>query len=92
MRTGRSKEKAIVPFEVFVDNDRIDTYNVRIDHAGHRVAGQNNAPTWLNWSELLPLIRKQDFTNWYLVLESIGGSFRLSLSRALPVGINSSEN
>jgi hypothetical protein len=84
MRTGRQKEFANVPFEVFVDDTRLGTYTVRIDHAAHRVADQNNAPTWLNWSELLPLIRRQDFTDWYLVLEKRGESFRLILRRTQP--------
>jgi hypothetical protein len=57
---------------------------VRIDHAAHRVAGQNNSPTWLHWSSLMPTIRNQDFTGWYLIIEKYSSDYKLRLSRRPP--------
>lgn len=84
MRTGQIKESAEVSFEVFVGSDCLGTYELRIDHAPNRIAGQNNSPTWLNWSLLLPVILQKDFTSWYLVLEKHKSLYRLKLSRARP--------
>jgi len=87
MKSGQVKEIANVPFEVYIDDVQLGNYSLSIDHADHRVADQNNAPTWLNWSELLPLIRRQNFTNWYLVLERATKSYRLRLTPRKPENV-----
>jgi HKD family nuclease len=84
MRTGPIKEVAEVPFEVIVADEPLGTFDVRIDHATNRIASQNNAPTWLHWSSLMELIRRDDFTGWYLELEKHPGSYRLRLSKTRP--------
>jgi hypothetical protein len=84
MRTGNVKEQAIIPFEVFIAGRSEGIVDMRVDHAVNRIAAQNNAPTWLNWSGLLQAIRSTDFTGWYLVLERLSGRFRLHLSRTAP--------
>lgn len=85
MRTGNVKEVADVQFEVFVDAQSRGNRLVRIEHAPNRIADQNNAPTWLHWSNLTEIIRSRDFTNWYLILERFEPTlFRLHLSRSEP--------
>jgi hypothetical protein len=85
MRTGKTKEAAVVPFDVFVGQEAIGQRNLRIDHAEHRIANQNNSPTYLNWSSMLPVIESKDFTGWWLQLSLMSdGSYRLDLLSAKP--------
>ena len=85
MRTGNIKEVTDVPFEVLVDDESIGEYELRVDHAPHRIANQNNAPTWLHWSTLLDVIRTEDFTDWYVVLSRLtDGRYQLKLARTEP--------
>jgi hypothetical protein len=81
MRSGKTKEVAIVPFEVFVDGSRIGAYDVLVDHTPARISGQRNTPTYLNWSSLLPVIKARDFRDWWLELARMpDGSYRLALT------------
>jgi hypothetical protein len=66
MRNGKTKEVTIVPFEVFINGKHTGQYNVLVDHAPTRIAGQNNTPTYLNWSSLLPVIKANDYRDWWL--------------------------
>ncbi|MGH2941183.1 MAG: phospholipase D family protein [Solirubrobacteraceae bacterium] len=85
MRSGNIKEVAVVPFDVYMDGDHLGTYNLTVDHAENRVANQNNAPTYLNWSSLLPVILATDFRDWWLELSRLSdGTFRLQLFREEP--------
>jgi len=85
MRTGRSKELAVIPFDVHVERRHLGVFNLSVDHAPSRIASQNNAPTWLNWSSLSEQIRSRDYTNWYVLLERhSNGGFRLTLTRRMP--------
>ena len=56
------REEAQVPFEVTIAETRHGMIDLRVDHADYRVAGQNNAPTWLHWGSLMPILRQADFT------------------------------
>ena len=81
MRNGGTKEVTIVPFEVCINGKHTGQYNVLIDHAPTRIAGQNNTPTYLNWSSLLPLIKANDYRDWWLELALMpDGSYRLALT------------
>jgi hypothetical protein len=85
MRTGNIKEVVNIPLEVFVNEDSQGRFSIRFDHAPNRIANQNNAPTWLQWSGLTNLIRSQNFTDWYLVLERFApDTYRLRLSQTEP--------
>ena len=85
MRTGNVKEVANIRMDIFVNTTKRGTFFVRFDHAPNRIAHQNNAPTWLNWSGLIELIRSHDFTNWWLVLERFDpNTYRLTLSQTEP--------
>lgn len=85
MRTGRIKELAVIPFDVYVERRNLGVFNMSVDHADSRVANQNNAPTWLNWSSLGAQILSRNYTGWYLLLARYSnGGFRLTLTRAQP--------
>jgi hypothetical protein len=84
-RPPRSKEVAIVPFDVTINGRHLGIHNLRVDHAGSRVAGQGNSPTWLNWSSLGAEITRGNYVGWYLVLERLAnGTFRLKVQRTHP--------
>ena len=85
MRSGKTKEVTVARFEVYVDGKHLGHKNLRFDHAPHRIADQNNAPTYLNWSSMLMVIESRDFTGWWLELASLGdGTYRLQLLRDEP--------
>lgn len=85
MSSGKTKEVTVARFEVFVDGAHLGHRDLRLDHAAHRIAGQNNAPTYLNWSSMLEVIESKDFTGWWLELALLSdGSYRLQLLREEP--------
>jgi hypothetical protein len=85
MRSGKPIEVVDIPLQVFINEVSRGEYSIRFDHAEHRIANQNNAPTWLQWSGLTELIRSQDFEDWYLVLERLDpATYRLRLSETEP--------
>jgi hypothetical protein len=49
MRSGKPYEVAHVPFRVTMDGVDLGVQVLLVDHAPHRVAGQNNVPTVLSW-------------------------------------------
>lgn len=85
MRTGNVKDVVDIHMEVFVNEVSQGAFSIRVDHAENRIADQNNAPTWLQWSELTRLIRSRDFTGWYLILERFDpATYRLRLTQTKP--------
>ena len=85
MRSGKTKEVTVARFEVYIDSDYLGARNLRFDHAPHRIANQNNAPTYLNWSSMLPVIESRNFTGWWLELAKLSdGAYRLRLLRDQP--------
>lgn len=85
MRTKRTKEIAVIPFDVRIGRRRLGMVSVSVDHAAHREAKQGNSPTYLNWSSLRDEILARDYTGWYLVLERYSnGGFRLRLTEKQP--------
>jgi hypothetical protein len=85
MSSGQTKEVTVARFEVYVDGEHVGRRNLRFDHAPHRIAGQNNAPTYLNWSSMLTVIEAADFTGWWLELAKLrDGTYRLRLLRDEP--------
>ena len=81
MRNGGTKDVTIVPFEVFIEDRHIGQYNLVVDHAEARIAGQNNTPTYLNWSSMLPVIKADDYRDWWLELARMpDDTYRLALT------------
>ncbi|MCW2988886.1 MAG: hypothetical protein JWM24_1824 [Solirubrobacterales bacterium] len=86
MQSGRTKEEAVIPFAVMVENRDLGQFDLRVDHAEGRIHGRRNAPTYLNWSSMIEVIRANDFHDWWLELARLtDGSFRLRLLREEPV-------
>lgn len=84
--SGGTKEVAEVEFEVLIEDEYLGRYPVRIDHAERRIAKQNNAPTYLNWSSIIDVVRENDFQDWWLDLALLTDqSFRLKLAKEEPV-------
>ncbi|MET9131552.1 phospholipase D-like domain-containing protein [Streptomyces antibioticus] len=81
------QEKAAVSFEVLIGTKKLGDYDLVIDHAAYRIAGQGNVPTWLHWGEALgAYLKAQDHTNDYVTIEKFeDGSYRLTISTD-PVG------
>ena len=80
------KEVAMVNFDVLVEDQELGQFELRVDHAEGRIANQNNAPTYLNWSSIIAVIRENDFRDWWLDLARLtDGNFRLRLLRQEPV-------
>lgn len=81
----RTKEIAIIPFDVYVERRHLGVFNMTVDHSDSRVARQRNSPTWLNWSSLRDEIARSNYFGWYLLLERLAnGSFRLTLTKSHP--------
>lgn len=82
MKSGNEKEVLSVPFEVIIENDSIGIRQLTIDHSEARIAGQNNTPTYLNWSSIIDIVRDNDFRNWWLELVRFDDqSYQLRLRR-----------
>jgi HKD family nuclease len=74
------KEAAEIPFDVWIGDEWLGSYPLRVDHAPNRIAGQGNSPTYLNWSSLGQVIGEADYTGWWLELARLAdGAFRLRL-------------
>jgi hypothetical protein len=84
-RPKRTKEIATIPFDVFISGRHLGNYDLTVDHANSRIAGQGNSPTWLNWSDLGTEIGKNDYTGWYLLLERLANNtFQLKIRKTKP--------
>ena len=78
----KRKEQAIVAVSVFVDSRALGKKAIRVDHTMGRESSQNNAPTWLNWNDLTPMIKQRDFTGWLLTLRrEADGEIQLHIDR-----------
>lgn len=53
---------------MYVEDENLGRYQLRVDHAEVRIADQNNSPTYLNWSTMIDVIRESDFRDWWLEL------------------------
>jgi hypothetical protein len=80
-RQGKVYEVAIVRFQVIIDDREIGILSLAIDHAPHRVAGQNNVPTVLAWGpELMAILRGTNYSGKTVELtRAPDGTFKLSL-------------
>lgn len=89
--SGRPAEEVTVTFRVRVDDAGLGDIPLRIDHAPHREADQNNVPTVLHWapSQLTSALRDRDFTDYYVVLaKHEDGRFGLEITRTAPPKID----
>jgi len=60
-------------------------HELMLKHDARREAGQSNFTTDLKWRSLTPVLREQDLTGKYVVVERLaGGSFRLSIQPETP--------
>lgn len=85
-QSGRIKEVAMIKFDVLVEDQELGQFELRVDHAEGRIANQNNAPTYLNWSTMIDVIRENDFRGWWLEIARLAdGTFRLRLLRQEPL-------
>jgi HKD family nuclease len=85
--TGKAKESAEIPFDVWVDGKSRGNYSLRADHATNRVQGRSNSPTYLYWSGMRQIVDRADYAGWWLELARLtDGAFRLRLLRDAPAG------
>lgn len=82
MRDDLPYEVALVPFNVTIYGSSLGLMTLTIDHAPHRVAGQNNVPTVLAWGpELGRILVTTSYTGSTVTLErTTDGSFNLEIS------------
>jgi HKD family nuclease len=86
MRTGKVKEVTEIPFDVWVGDEWLGHFPLRVDHAVNRIADQGNSPTYLNWSGMIEVIRETDYSGWWLEIARLDdGAFRLRLLPDEPV-------
>ena len=85
VRTG-TREEAEVEFHVSIDGRLEGPIALMISHDPQRVAGQNNAPTFLHWARQLGQIFKEtDLAGRYITLDLLdSGEYRLVISEARP--------
>lgn len=82
---AKQKEVAEVNMHVVVGEKDLGVTSIRVEHAMHRLSNQKNAPTWLHWAGMLPVIKRRDFRGWYLSLERTdSGEMLLRLSPKIP--------
>lgn len=89
--TGGKKvtEEAVVSFDVVIDSTDYGALNLKISHADSREAKQKNAPTWLHWGTLAPILKATSYEGSWLVLERrVDGIYSLEISGTAP-SINS---
>lgn len=80
-----TKELATVNFDVVIGGNDYGRYPLGVDHADYRIANQRNAPTWLHWGPIGPILRQEDHTGAWVVLERRSdGSFGLQVTRTTP--------
>lgn len=87
--SGRAGEETFVPFRVTILGEDLGTVTLRIDHAPHREADQDNVPTVLHWGDLAPTLRDTNYTNHYVILtRSEDGSYALEVARTAPAKVD----
>lgn len=85
-RRGVAYEEVHVPFRVSRHGGPWVPMTLRVDHAPHRVAEQNNVPTVLSWgSELGSWLREHSQVgNWVVFEKDVNGDYWLSVRAAKP--------
>lgn len=77
-----SLQEVVVGFHTWIDGDDLGIQELRVSHAPHRIAGQNNVPTVLHWGVLSPLLRATNYTGLYVNLErTVEGEYNLIISQ-----------
>ncbi len=79
-------EECSVPFHCTVHGVDLGEQVLRIDHAPHRVAKQNNVPTVLSWGPKLGrhLRENSEVGNWVLLERHEDGAFSLTITDDQP--------
>jgi hypothetical protein len=74
-------EIAVIPMDVHMAGEPLGAVDIRVDHAPHREAGQNNVPTILHWGDVLgEALRENDYTGQDIRLERRSdGSYGLQI-------------
>ena len=84
-RNGKTYEVAEVDFEVQVRGNALGTLTLTVDHAAHRVAGQNNVPTVLAWGlRLNQMLRGTNYVGDWVVIENNVSGYTLTIQTAKP--------
>jgi len=85
-RRGVLYEECSVPFQVTVHGTDLGQQVLRVDHAPHRVAEQNNVPTVLGWGPVLGrhLREHSEVDNWVAIERREDGSYSLAITGAAP--------
>ena len=79
------KESTFVPFHVTINGNYLGLFELVVDHAGYREAGQGNVTTVLHWGPLNQVMRASNYTDDFFVLERlIDGSFTLEITSTPP--------
>lgn len=78
---GNLLETAAVPISVLVKGVALGVLEMRIDHAPHREAGQNNVPTVLHWGPVMgSILRAEPYMGSTVILDRLkSGAFRLMI-------------
>lgn len=80
---GNEIETALVVFDTHIDGRHVGDRKLTVHYAEHR--DERGRPTTdLLWDELLPDVRAQDFSGWYLLIERGPRTYRLSITRDEP--------
>jgi hypothetical protein len=79
---GNAIETALVEMDATLGGAGIGTVEIRLDHAPHREAGQNNVPTIMHWGPVLgPMLRAVDLTGSAIAIERLAtGAFRMTIA------------
>ena len=85
-RSGKTYEAADIDFDVNVQGNHFGMLTLTVDHAAHRVAGQNNVPTVLAWgTRLNQILRAANYVgDWVIIERGAGGEFLLTIQSAKP--------
>lgn len=87
--SGQTGEETFVPFQVTIVGQDLGNVTLRIDHAPHREADQDNVPTVLHWGDLAPTLRDTNYANHYVILtRAEDGSYALEIARTAPPKID----
>lgn len=86
VQRGKAYEIVEVDFDVVIRGNALGTLRLTIDHAPHRIAGQNNVPTILAWGlRLNQLLRATNYVgDWVMIERDTQGRFHLSIQSAKP--------
>jgi len=86
MRSGNTYEFTESPFTVEFLDRNLDKQTLKIDHAPHRMSGQNNVPTVLIWGhELMRELTGHSYVGKYVVIEKYeDGSYGLKIADDAP--------